>query len=174
MYKLTDLYNQIKNENLNITKYNIFCDMDGVLCDFDFRFEQYGNISPKAYEIKHGAENFWNLINKIGYEFWSKMPWMKDGKQLWDYIKTYNPKLLSAPSKHSSSRYGKRLWVKENLGNYQLILSDRNKKQNYSKKNRILIDDRDDTIIEWNSRGGIGILHTSASDTIKQLKNLGL
>jgi hypothetical protein len=30
------------------------------------------------------------------------------------------------------------------------------------------------TIDEWNAKGGIGILHTSAADTIKQLKKLGL
>ena len=47
-------------------------------------------------------------------------------------------------------------------------------KAEYSGKNRILIDDRADTIEAWRSNGGIGILHTSANDTIKQLKDLGL
>jgi hypothetical protein len=47
-------------------------------------------------------------------------------------------------------------------------------KQNYSGKNKILIDDRPDNIEQWRSKGGIGILHTSAQDTIKQLQNLGL
>jgi hypothetical protein len=30
------------------------------------------------------------------------------------------------------------------------------------------------TINEWNAKGGIGIHHTSAISTIRQLKNLGL
>jgi hypothetical protein len=47
-------------------------------------------------------------------------------------------------------------------------------KQEFSGKNRILIDDRADTITNWNAQGGIGILHTSADNTIKQLKQLGL
>jgi hypothetical protein len=47
-------------------------------------------------------------------------------------------------------------------------------KQLFSDKNRILIDDLAKTIDEWNAKGGIGILHTSAADTIKQLKKLGL
>ena len=34
--------------------------------------------------------------------------------------------------------------------------------------------DREKNIKEWRENGGIGILHTSASDTIKQLKELGL
>ena len=40
--------------------------------------------------------------------------------------------------------------------------------------NKILIDDRQDTISSWNANGGIGILHTSAANTIKELKKLGL
>jgi hypothetical protein len=47
-------------------------------------------------------------------------------------------------------------------------------KPNYSKRNSILIDDRQDTIDAWNAGGGIGIHHTSAANTIKKLKELGL
>ena len=41
MYKLTDLYKQIKEEEQasQVSQYKIYCDMDGVLCDFDKRFE---------------------------------------------------------------------------------------------------------------------------------------
>ena len=42
------------------------------------------------------------------------------------------------------------------------------------KYDKILIDDMEQTINEWNKGGGIGILHTSAADTIKQLKKLRL
>jgi FMN phosphatase YigB (HAD superfamily) len=175
MYKLTDIYRQIKEEEtLPIQQYKIYCDMDGVLCDFDKQFEQYAKMSPKAFESKFGTDKFWELIDKIGYIFWSKMPWMPDGKALWSYISKYKPNLLSAPSQKASSRYGKRLWVSENVPGAKLILADREKKQNYSKKNSILIDDRPDTISEWNAKGGIGILHTSATNTIEKLKELGL
>jgi hypothetical protein len=102
------------------------------------------------------------------------MPWMPDGKSLWEYISKYKPDLLSAPSQKASSRYGKRLWVSENVPGAKLILADREKKQNYSKKNSILIDDRTDTISEWNSNGGVGILYTSTTNTIEKLKELGL
>ena len=57
---------------------------------------------------------------------------------------------------------------------FRSILAAADKKQNYAKGNRILIDDRPDNIAQWKSQGGIGILHTSAQDTIKQLQNLGL
>jgi len=176
MYKLTALYKQIKEEEqaIQVSKYKIFCDMDGVLCDFDERFEQFGGMAPGPYKTKYGLKKFDELIVKIGAQFWAKMPWMPDGKILWNHIKSYSPILLSAPSPDSSSRYGKRLWVNENIPGTRLILANREKKQNYSRKNRILIDDRSDNIQEWNSKGGIGILHTSAENTITQLKQLGL
>jgi hypothetical protein len=175
-YKLTDIYRQIKEEeqSTQVAQYTIYCDMDGVLTNFDKRFDQFGGMSPKAYESKYGVKGFWDLITKVGAQFWSKMPWMPDGKLLWNYIKQYNPSLLSAPSQDSSSRYGKHLWVNENIPGTKLILANREKKQNYSRKNRILIDDRQDNVQEWISRGGIGILHTSAENTINQLKQLGL
>jgi hypothetical protein len=176
MYKLTDLYRQIKEEeqNLQDPQYEIYCDMDGVLCDFDTRFKQFGGSTPKEFEAKNSTEKFWEIIHKAGAEFWSEMPWMPDGKQLWSYIEKYKPSLLSAPSRDYSSRYGKRLWVQNNISGTKLILANREKKQNYSGKNKILIDDRTDNISEWTSRGGIGILHTSATNTIEQLKQLGL
>jgi hypothetical protein len=176
MYKLTDLYKQIKEEEqaTQVSQYKIYCDMDGVLCDFDKRFEQFGGMSPKEYESKYGTKKFWELINKVGADFWSKIPWMPEGKQLWEYIKKHNPILLSAPSTDYSSRYGKKLWVNENTPGTKLILAKRENKQDYSKKNRILIDDRSDTINEWSARGGIGILFISTPQTIDVLKGLGL
>jgi hypothetical protein len=173
MYKLTDIYRQIKEEE-QTSQYKIYCDMDGVLCDFDRQFKQYSKMDPKTFESKLGTDKFWELIDGIGYIFWSKMPWMQDGKNLWTYISKYKPTLLSAPSEKASSRYGKRLWVNENTPGTKLVLAKRENKQEYSGKNRILIDDRPDTIDEWNSRGGVGILFTSTEQTINDLKKLGL
>ena len=176
MYRLTDLYKQLKEEEqaAQVSQYKIFCDMDGVLCDFDRRFDQFAGIKPKEYESRFGTKKFWEIIDKVGAQYWSKMPWMPDGKELWSYISKYKPALLSAPSMDPSSRYGKHLWVNENIPGTKLILAKREKKRNYSGKNRILIDDRPDNINEWVYEGGIGILHTSAQQTINDLKELGL
>ena len=172
MYKLTDIYKQIKEEAqaTQVLPFTIYCDMDGVLCDFDRRFEQFGGMSPNEYKTTNGTKKFWELIDGIGAQFWSEMPWMQDGKQLWTHISKYKPTLLSAPSEDASSRYGKSLWVKKNIPGTKLILAERKNKQNYSKKNRILIDDMPETIKEWKLRGGIGILHTSTENTLNELK----
>jgi hypothetical protein len=155
--------------------YIIYCDMDGVIADFDARFRELAKMSPDQYEEKYGVEKFWNFIdNEIGVRFWVGIPWMQDGKQLWEYIKKYKPTLLSAPSRNNESRLGKRLWVKKHIPGTKLVLASRANKQDYAKPNAILIDDRPDTIIEWENKGGIGILHKSAEETIQKLKGLGL
>lgn len=155
-------------------KYEIFVDMDGVIVDFDKQFIKYARKTPKEYEQKYGVNGFWSLIDKIGLKFWIEMPWMPKGKQLWSYIKKYNPKLLSSPSRSDFSRIGKKQWVKQNLPNIELILAYSADKQNYSGINKILIDDRKSNIEQWIEAGGIGILFTSTEQTIKELKKLGL
>ena len=117
---------------------------------------------------------FWEPIHKMGASFWIKLKQLPDGQTLWNYIKPFNPTLLSAPSQEESSKIGKRVWVKQNIPGAKLILRPASQKQQFSGENQILIDDRVDNIEQWKSKGGIGILHTSASDTIKQLKELGL
>ncbi len=157
------------------TKYKIFSDMDGVITDFDNRFKKYSKgIAPSDYEKKYGKDKFWELADQPGIAFWVGMPWMEDGKNYWDYIKDYDVELLSSPSRSQVSRLGKRLWVRNNLPGIRLTLAQARNKQNYAAPNHILIDDRKSNIDQWISQGGIGILHTSASDTIKQLKKLGL
>jgi hypothetical protein len=168
MIKLTDLLKEVEEQ-----KYTIYCDMDGVLVDFDKGYKDLTGITSKEADAK-GPEFFWEPIKQEGAKYWIKLKWMPDGKQLWDYIKKYNPSLLSAPSKEESSKIGKRIWVKNNLPNVKLYLKPASQKSQFSSKNKILIDDRESNIEQWREKGGIGIFHTSASDTIKQLKELGL
>lgn len=173
MIKLINIYNSILEQK--ILKYKLYLDLDGVLADFDKQFEKIsGGIKPRDYEAKYGKEYFWRLITNEGEKYWTDMEWMKDGKQLFDYLKPYSPTILSAPSRNRSSRTGKKIWVKNKLDNTPLILANAEDKQNYSSPNSILIDDRLSNIQQWNDKGGIGIFHTNTKDTLKQLKKYGI
>jgi hypothetical protein len=171
---LLDLYEAIK------PKYIIFCDMDGVLVDFD---KGYRELTGKAthHSDVQDKNDFWELLDKslkekklTEYDYWINLPWMPDGKELWNYIKPYSPYILTAPSLNPESRVAKREWVERLDGMKNIYFRKASLKPNFSGKNRILIDDRADTIDAWKSKGGIGIHHTSAANTIKQLKDLGL
>ena len=67
----------------------------------------------------------------------------------------------------------KKQWLKNHYGIEEGVICCLSKdKQNYGKPKDILIDDRAPNIERWVEMGGIGILHTSAEDTIRQLKEL--
>ena len=155
-------------------EYKIYSDMDGVITDFNNRYKKYAGMMPSEYEKKFGKDKFWELADAEGVAFWVGMPWMEDGKNYWNYIKDYDVELLSSPSRSETSRLGKRLWVRNNLPGIKLTLAQAYNKKNYAEPNHILIDDRKSNIEQWIKAGGIGILHTSAEDTINQLKALGL
>ena len=155
------------------TEYTIYCDMDSVLVDFDLGYQELTGMTTQQADA-NGVEAFWEPLTKAGAKFWITLQWMPDGKQLWDYIKKYNPILLSAPSREESSKLGKRVWVKRELPGVKLILKYASQKQEYASSTSILIDDRQKNIDQWEAAGGIGILHTSTPDTIKQLQQLGL
>ena len=152
-------------------EYKIYCDMDGVLVDFD---KGYKDLTGTEASFNTDPKQFWEPIHKAGASFWIKLKWMPDGKQLWNYIDKYNPELLSAPSRDESSKIGKFVWVKRNIPGTKLILRAAEQKQQFAKPDAILIDDRIDNIQRWKDAGGIGIHHTSTADTIKQLQDLGL
>ena len=155
------------------TQYTIYCDMDSVLVDFDRGYQELTGMTTQQADAM-GPDTFWEPLIKAGAKWWITLNWMSDGKQLWNYIKKYNPILLSAPSREESSKLGKRVWVKRELPGTKLILRYAPQKQEYASPTSILIDDREKNIDQWEAAGGIGILHTSAANTIEQLKQLGL
>ena len=157
--------------------YKLYCDMDGVLTNFESRFEHFSGMHPQEYEKKYGREQFWYLIDqKIGVRFWVGMDWMPNGNQLWDFIKPYQPDLLTSPSRDNSSRLGKQLWAKNNLSpKPKVIMSYSADKQRYANENSILIDDKKSNINEWAAKGGIAIRckNGDVNHVISKLKELG-
>jgi FMN phosphatase YigB (HAD superfamily) len=151
-------------------KYKIYCDMDGVLVNFD---KGYFDLTGKNIKGEfHHSTDFWDPINNAGKKFWVNLEWAPDGKELWSYIEKYKPKLLSAPSRQDDSRVGKHEWVERELPGVPLLLRSAKHKKDFAEPNAILIDDRLDNIEGWRERGGIGIHHISTKDTIKQLEDL--
>ena len=151
--------------------------MDGVLTNFEARFEHFTGKHPQEYEKEFGIEAFWHLIDvKIGVRFWIGMEWMPRGKELWNFIQPYNPDLLTSPSRDNACRFGKQLWAKNNLNpKPKVIMAYSKNKQNYANENSILIDDKKSNINEWKAAGGIAfrVRKGDISDAINGLKELG-
>ena len=164
-------------EEKQVPKYKIYCDMDGVLTNFEERFEHYSGMHPQEYEKSKGLAAFWNLIDvEVGIKFWIGMPWMPQGKKLWEFIQPYKPDLLTSPSRDNASRLGKQLWAKNNLNpKPKVIMAYSKDKQRYANENSILIDDKKSNIEEWTAAGGIAfrVRKGDISDAINGLKELG-
>jgi len=160
-------------------KPRIYCDMDGVLCDFSKGVEKVIGKSITQWSYGSKSEK-WDKI-KATPKFWHTLPWMPGGKDLWNFISKYKPHILSAYVEESFDPNcipGKSHWARTNLGiapgNVNLV--KRVQKQNYAKvagQPAILIDDYKKNTDQFTAKGGIGILHTTTSNTIRELKKLG-
>ena len=51
-------------EQKEVPPYQIYCDMDGVLTNFEERFDHFSGMHPQEYEKKFGLEQFWHLIDQ--------------------------------------------------------------------------------------------------------------
>ena len=157
----------------------IYCDMDGVLCDFAQGVEKVIGKSITQWSYGSKSEK-WDPI-KATPKFWHTLPWMTGGKDLWNFISKYKPHILSAYVEETFDPNcipGKSYWARTNLGIAagRINLVKRVQKQNYAKvvgQPAVLIDDYKKNTDQFTDRGGIGILHTSTSNTIRELKKLG-
>lgn len=148
----------------------VYVDLDGVLTDFSKQLAELLNKPlDRTWDFGNDPE-VWKKIDGAGEDFWSEMKWMPDGHKLWDFVKKFDPTILTAPSDHPSSKSGKKIWLEENLPDVPYIIES--KKEKHAKEGYVLIDDREKNINKWKKAGGIGILHKDADTTIKELEGL--
>ena len=178
------------NENVD-SEYVIYCDMDGVLCDFDLGYEKLTGISTAEANTK-GKSYFWELFRKGAgkneKDFWSNLPWQPGGRELWKAISPHTPNILSSPAidfslppdqqlspEYNQAIQGKKEWISKNLTNVgKEIFVPAVQKATFAAPNHILIDDLEKNITAWEANGGIGILHKNLPDTLKKLETLKL
>ena len=152
-----------------ISNHIIFCDLDGVLADFEQGVISRFNKPPN--ELKPGL--MWGVINK-STSFFENLPWMPRGKELWEHIRDYNPIILTGiPRGNKSAVEQKMKWCERELGHdIQVITCYTKEKPNYCLNGSILIDDRTDNMIVWNEKGGKFILYSEDNlNTIKETIN---
>jgi 5'(3')-deoxyribonucleotidase len=133
----------------------IFCDLDGVLADFEQGV--VNRFKKRPDELKPGT--MWGVINKSN-TFFETLPWMPRGRELWEQIKQYDPIILTGIPRGSKAAEQKRRWCATELGpDIHVITCYTKDKPEFCVRNSILIDDRSDNLKEWNSKGGKFILY---------------
>lgn len=147
--------------------------MDGVISDWESQFKRYsGGVPVETYDAEHGKKNRFKFVDKNCPEYYATMPWMKDGKLLYNFIKNLPVEILShSPSK--LSYIGKKQWLANNKIDIEAnLVPHRNLKAKFANVDSILIDDREDNVNDFINAGGKAILHKNAIDTINQLKEM--
>ena len=163
----------------------VYCDMDGVVADFEGYVKNTFNLDKIRTE---------DWEEKIPENVFAIIPPKADAFELWNYIKDYDPIMLTAapsekkaPEHFARAAEDKTEWMAKYFGlpaDRMRVVQRQDKKQfaRDGRDNRpnLLIDDYIKNIEEFRSgpqgagNGGIAIHHTSASNTIIQMKNLGM
>lgn len=166
---LKEIYEVEKSRNIQI-----YCDMDGVLCDFEKRFEYYYDLPAQQYYKEKGKTAFNDAVDKAGVQFWSNMDWMPGGRELWSIIGKFNPIILTSPSSFKYAKEGKLQLIKNNLNPQpkDVMFAQTGDKYNVIKgktpqdiKSSILIDDYYPNLAPWKQLGGVGVFHKSIDKT---------
>jgi len=194
------------NKEQLLNKYQVFCDLDGVLVDLyqgvnDAIYadppqdvsERYlkaqklakeslggeilneGHLSKSSEDFKKPVRAFMLRVMNSNRHFWMNLPWTDDGKKLWDFIKDYNPIILSKPT-DLQSVIGKKAWVKQNLDLNKQRVQVRHQKApfaQYNDKTGLLIDDFEKNIKAFKEAGGETIHFKNTSQAIGALKDYG-
>lgn len=155
-------------------------DLDGVLANFAKSVKE---IYPSFLEggtehDKNMDREMWKAISKYqknGGEFWYDMSPMEDAFELWDFVKASNPEILTACGNASFNAGPQKIkWVAKIFDkDTKVNLVEKSKdKAKFATPTTILIDDKMKSIQPFRDAGGIGILHTSAKNTIEELKKI--
>lgn len=166
----------------------VYCDLDGVLADFSRGclelFPEGGPIAAKmpthtVTKLTREEEGeMWRRVESKA-DFFLSLEWMPDGEELWRWIDwnvVPSPAILTGLPMGRAGQMAskqKEQWCHQRLGDHVAVFccGTRNK-QKFSGQNCVLIDDRGDLREAWEARGGIFIHHTSARESIRQIREV--
>lgn len=162
----------------------LYLDLDGVLVNFNKGYYQLTGTMPEdAY--KKNRKSASNAFLDVGPKFWLGLEWTSGGPEIWaEAMHMFdNVYILSSMGTIDLNRgkvveTGKKDWIKKFIPGFPLervlVVAGRHLKQGYARPNSILVDDMEETIQQWNAKGGIGIHHDDKQyrNTIYSLRDI--
>jgi len=153
----------------------IFLDLDGTVANFN---KKAGEVLGEEFE---GCNNdiAWETLAKYCPTLYRDLELLPDAQELINFIWPQHFEILTAIPKKAifpNVTQHKRDWVRKNIdpkiyvnfGPYSI-----DKQYHCRNNSNVLIDDNHMCVDQWIGAGGIGILHTDAKSTIRELKKIG-
>eukprot|EP00913_Durusdinium_trenchii_P031453 g29448.t1 len=134
------------------TRWQVYCDLDGVLADFDRGVVERTGNQPKGFSRRR---KMWRrLAPPRTKEFFAKLDWMQ-GSPSGDW---------AGPQKVR--------WCQKNLqlSANRVLVVDPCDKALFSHPGAILVDDRAEYRADWEARGGIFVHFKEATESIAMVK----
>ena len=158
-----------------VSSYRLFLDLDGVLANFDLGMYQITGSYPHQLKVN----KLWQAAARAD-GFFEYLPWMPEGKKLWESTKKFNPTILTGLPRGQWAEPQKRSWCARELGSdVPVITCMAQEKIKFAcsvlKPGEIpvLVDDRSKHKSVWEDNGGVFIVHQSVSESLHQLSRLG-
>jgi len=150
----------------------IYLDCDGVLADFDKGAEAILGATPRAFEERHGAGQFWRRLARAE-GFFDGLDPLPDAFELYEAVRDKRPIILTGMPRGKWAEPQKRRWAERHFPGVPVITTMAALKREHCHPGDVLVDDRDQHRHLWEDAGGHFILHTSAKASIAALKAAG-
>ena len=154
----------------------VFLDMDGVLADFELGLQE---MLGHKIDLKGVSDVYDNKKRELtSKHLFRNLKPLPDAWKLvdWALNSGIHTEILTAAGTINRTIVIKDKidWIKEYCTDHWIIIPTfkGSQKAAFAHSKAVLIDDRPKNIECWVEAGGIGILHTTADETIKQLNEI--
>lgn len=148
--------------------------MDGVVANFRKRYVELYGIDPAQAERQEKFKPLFDeFIQNNGFAYLEKMPDASIGINFLRKCSVPTQMLSSTANEEYFEAVSKQkmIWLqKHGITFNPIFVPGKKHKKEYSAPDKIIIDDTESVIRDWNDAGGIGILHKDWFTTISILK----
>jgi len=148
----------------------IYLDMDGVIADFNKRYQELYHMVPREAEKNKQFDKFFDEFISTGqFATLDLMPGTMDGV---DFLRKASAPTQILSSTSNEARYDevskqKLVWLQTHGITFTPnFVPGKRLKQEYAAPDKIIIDDTESVIDQWRAKGGIGILHKDWPSTL--------
>jgi len=148
----------------------LYLDCDGVLAAFDEGAHKTLGMDRHQFQALHGRQQY---LDKLAAEpnFYGDLRLKSDAMDLFRAVEFLSPVILTGfPEGGEWAVPQKIAWAEKHFPGTVVITVPQERKCDYARLGDILIDDKVENRAGWEAAGGLFFLHTSAADTLNQLK----